>query len=139
VEALERGWSPDNIRGADAAREELDAIRKDPRASSRARWIREALGGPVTLPDGSKCAAAARLPTVDLGRRFLRHDRIPLQPGTPRLPEHVLGHIGYADRSVAAAAGIPTRALGLMRDRVHAEGLVYADLTSDLDNVPSHR
>jgi hypothetical protein len=35
VEALDRGWTPDNIR-AEAGREERERIRKDPGAISRA-------------------------------------------------------------------------------------------------------
>ena len=30
--ALQRGWSPDNIRGIEAAREQLASIAEDPRA-----------------------------------------------------------------------------------------------------------
>jgi hypothetical protein len=53
VTALERGWSPDNVREAEAAREELRRIRDNP-----ARFVAllddpEAKGDPVILPDGS--------------------------------------------------------------------------------------
>jgi predicted acetyltransferase len=57
--ALERGWSPDNVRGSVAAREELANIRADPRAFLQSMTDREARAGPVTLPDGT---TVARLP-----------------------------------------------------------------------------
>jgi RimJ/RimL family protein N-acetyltransferase len=61
------------------------------------------------------------------------------QPGTPRLPVHVMGHIGYAVVPWKQRLGHGTRALGLMRGRVRAEGFAYVDLTTDLDNDPSQK
>ena len=139
VDALERGWSPDNIRGADATREELEAIRGDAAGFIARQVDREARGGPVTLLDGSK---VPRLPGYRLwiwDDGFCGTMGFRWQPGTTRLPAHVLGHIGYAVVPWKRRLGYATLALGLMRDRVHAEGLAYADLTSDLVNVPSHR
>lgn len=54
IAALERGWSPDNVRGADAAREILEKIAKDPQQYLQSLVDREAKGDPVVLPDGSK-------------------------------------------------------------------------------------
>src|SRR5439155_25878506 len=59
VAALERGWSPDNERGIEAARDELSRIRADAAAFLASMEDREAKGPPITLPDGS---AANRLP-----------------------------------------------------------------------------
>jgi len=58
VDALERGWSPDNVR-ATAGREELERIRHDPALFLKQQVDREAAGPPVMLPDGS---SAPRLP-----------------------------------------------------------------------------
>jgi hypothetical protein len=57
--ALERGWSPDNVRKAAAIRDELDKIAADPSAFVAALDDPDAKGGPITLPDGS---TVARLP-----------------------------------------------------------------------------
>ena len=54
VQALERGWAPDNVRGEAAAREALQKISKDPIAFIENQVDREARGAPVTLPDGSR-------------------------------------------------------------------------------------
>src|SRR5207249_10916784 len=59
VAALERGWSADNERGVEAAREELSRIQADAAAFLASMEDREAKGPPITLPDGS---AARRLP-----------------------------------------------------------------------------
>src|ERR1041385_2231519 len=59
VAALEHGWSADNERGLDAAREELSRIQADAAAFLASMEDREAKGPPITLPDGSM---AKRLP-----------------------------------------------------------------------------
>ena len=59
VAALERGWSADNERGVEAAREELSRIQADAAAFLTSMEDREAKGPPVTLPDGS---TAKRVP-----------------------------------------------------------------------------
>src|SRR6266700_5751231 len=59
VAALERGWSADNERGVEAAREELSRIHADAAAFLDSMKDREAKGPPITLPDGS---TAKRVP-----------------------------------------------------------------------------
>src|SRR5262245_21867 len=54
LDALRRGWSFDNIRGAEAAREDMRAIDRDPRRFLDSLDDVEAKGGPVTMLDGSK-------------------------------------------------------------------------------------
>lgn len=97
LDALTRGWSPDNIRGAEAAAEEIVEIAQDP-----ARFIaqraddREAKGGPVKMPDGS---TVERLPGFNRwlwDSEFCGSIGFRWQPGTAELPPHVLGHIGFS-------------------------------------------
>src|SRR5438876_1094655 len=57
--ALRRGWSPDNVRGEIAAREQLAKIESDAPAFVAQQVDRAAKGPPIELPDGS---TAARLP-----------------------------------------------------------------------------
>ncbi|HEY2801538.1 MAG TPA: hypothetical protein VGI85_13150 [Chthoniobacterales bacterium] len=96
VAALERGWSADNERGLEAAREELSRIQADAATFLASMENREAKGPPITLPDGS---TAKRLPGF---RRWLWDGEfcgsigLRWQPGTAALPPHCLGHIGYA-------------------------------------------
>src|SRR5436190_15989582 len=96
VDALERGWSPDNIRGLVATEEELARINANADAFLASLVDRAAAGGPLTLLDGTK---VARLPGY---RRwiwdgdFCGSIGLRWQPGTEDLPPHVLGHVGYA-------------------------------------------
>ncbi len=137
--ALDRGWSADNVRKMLAVREELDAIEKDALAFVARLTDREALGPPVTLPDGSQ---VARLPGYrmwmwdgefcgSIGFRWL--------PGTSELPPHVLGHIGYAVVPWKQRRGYATQALAQMLEHARDEGLEYVDLTTDEDNIPSQK
>ena len=54
IAALERGWSPDNVRGVEATREILEKISRDRQRYLQSLVDREAKGDPVVLPDGSK-------------------------------------------------------------------------------------
>ncbi|RUV21366.1 GNAT family N-acetyltransferase, partial [Mesorhizobium sp. M1A.F.Ca.IN.022.04.1.1] len=94
--ALERGWSPDNVRLLEATREQLEAIEEDPVAFLADLDDPEAKGSPIALPDGT---TVPRLPGF---RRWIWDGEaagsigLRWQKGTSALPPHVLGHIGYA-------------------------------------------
>jgi predicted acetyltransferase len=137
--ALERGWSPDNLRGAIAAREELERIAANADAFLAGLIDLEGRGGPVTLPDGT---AAPRLPGY---RRWLWDGEfcgtigLRWQPGTEALPPYCLGHIGYAVVPWKQRLGYATRALReVLRDAAE-RGLRYVEITTTPDNVPSQR
>src|SRR5436190_3344721 len=139
VAALERGWSADNERGIEAAREELSRIHADAVAFLASMEDREAKGSPITLPDGS---TAKRLPGF---RRWLWDGEfcgsigLRWQPGTTALPPYCLGHIGYAVVPWKQRLGYAKVALRLLLLEAKAVGLPYVEITTDLDNVPSRR
>jgi len=136
--ALRRGWSPDNLR-PQAALDELAAIARDPRAFVAALTDPEARGPLVVLPDGQR---VPRLPGYRLWmweEGFCGTIGFRWQPGSERLPPHVMGHIGYAVVPWRQREGHATRALAMMRDRVRAQGLRYAELTCDAANEPSRK
>jgi predicted acetyltransferase len=137
--ALRRGWSPDNVRGAAAAREELARIEADAPAFVAQQFDREAKGPPVVLPDGS---TVPRLP----GYRFWISDGefcgvigFRWQPGTAALPPHVLGHIGYAVVPWKRGQGCATSALRMLLPHVREEGLPWVEVTTDPDNLASQK
>jgi predicted acetyltransferase len=94
--ALEKGWSPDNVRGAAAASEELSLIRENPEEYLRSQVDREAKGPPIAMPDGS---TVPRLPGY---RRWLWDGEFcgvigfRWQRGSNALPPTCLGHVGFA-------------------------------------------
>jgi predicted acetyltransferase len=136
--ALERGWSPDNLRPA-AAREQLEKIAADAAEFVARLDDPEARAGPVTLPDGS---TVPRLPGFNRwiwDGEFCGNIGFRWQPGTSLLPPHALGHIGYAVVPWKRGRGYATRALALMLPEARAHGLDYVELTADPENVPSQR
>ena len=139
VFALERGWLPDNVRGQIANQEELARIAADANAFLASLVDREAAGDPITLLDGTK---VPRLPGY---RRWMWDGEfcgsigLRWQRGTEALPPHCLGHIGYAVVPWKRRRGYATRALGEMLLAAKAEGLRYAEITTQPDNVASQR
>jgi predicted acetyltransferase len=136
VDALKRGWSPDNLR-AEAGREELERIRQDPDLFLKQQVDREGAGPPVTLPDGR---SAARLPGYHRWMwdgEFCGGIGFRWQPGTNELPPYCLGHIGFSVVPWKRRRGYATRALSALLPDAAAEGLAYVELTTDLDNIGS--
>jgi predicted acetyltransferase len=135
--ALERDWSPDNVRGAAAAREELEKIATDPAAFVALLNDPQAKGGPIKLPDGS---TVPRLPGF---RRWMWDGAFcgsigfRWQPGTSELPPHVLGHIGYTVVPWKRGLGYAKRALALMLIEARDEGLTFVHVTAHPDNAAS--
>jgi len=139
VAALERGWSPDNVRPDAVAREQLAAIANDPSGFLARLEDREAKGDPITLPDGSRIQRLPGFTRWLWDGAFCGSIGLRWQPGTSELPPHVLGHIGFGVVPWARGKGHATRALGLMLDEARAVGLTSVDLTADPKNLASQR
>jgi predicted acetyltransferase len=139
VEALERGWSPDNVRGQIAAQEELNSIAADADGFLAGLVDREGIGNPITMPDGT---TVPRLPGY---RRwmwdgdFCGSIGFRWQPGTEALPPYCLGHVGYAVVPWKQGRGYATRALRELLQEVKKERLRYIDITTSPDNLASQR
>jgi predicted acetyltransferase len=138
VDAVNRGWSPDNTR-PDAGREQLPKIEADADAFLAGLDDPEGRGPPITLPDGS---VVQRLPGYHRwlwDGEFCGSIGFRWSPGTSELPEHVLGHIGYAVVPWKRRRGYATEALRLLLPEVRARGLAWVELTTDTDNAPSQQ
>ncbi len=139
AEALARGWSADNVRGAAAAKDELAHIARDADAFVASLCDREAKGAPIAMPDGS---FVPRLPGYRLwlwDGEFCGSIGFRWQPGTSALPGYTLGHVGYAVVPWKQRRGYATRALALLLPEARREGLAYIDITTDPENVASQR
>lgn len=135
--ALRAGWSPDNLR-PEAAAEQLAAIARNALGFLAAMEDREAKGPPFRLPDGT---TVPRLPSFRRwmweGGEFCGSIGARWQPGTPALPPHAFGHIGYAVVPWRRRQGLASRALALMLEEVRPLGLPYVELTCDAENAAS--
>ena len=144
VAALQRGWSPDNIRGAAAAQEALEMIAVDPSPIFAVADDPEARGPQITTPDGTK---RDRLP--GLQRWLWDQDEGPAgfagsinlrwMKGHAPLPFFVLGHAGYAVVPWKQQRGYATQALAQLLVLARGHGLPFVELTTDADNGPSQR
>jgi len=137
--ALERGWSPDNMR-LDAARlEELEKIATDPEGFIESKIDYEGKGEPVILPDGT---IVKRLPGFHKWMwdgEFCGTIGFRWKPGTEELPPTCLGHIGYSVVPWKRGRGYATSALGQMLDEAKNQGLRYVDICTVPDNVISQK
>jgi predicted acetyltransferase len=143
VSALERGWSPDNMR-AEVAREQLAQIQRDPAGFLDTMDDKDAKAGPIKMPDDT---TINRLPGIT---RWIWDDATPSdpfcgsvgfrwQPGGAALPAHVLGHIGFAVVPWKQRQGHAKTALAMLLPEAKARGLPYVELTTDPDNIASRR
>ena len=138
VAALERGWSPDNLRD-EATAEHLARIAASASAFLAAQVDLEAKGDPLVLPDGS---TVRRLPGRVLWMwdgEFCGTIGFRWQPGTEALPPTCLGHIGYSVVPWKRGRGYAIRAVRETLPFAAQQGLRYVEITTTRENVPSQR
>jgi predicted acetyltransferase len=139
VAALQRGWSPGDVRGRAAAVEELRAIQQDADAFLVSLVDREGSGAPIAPGDGT---TVPRLPGY---RRWMWDGEFcgsigfRWQPGTEALPLYCLGHIGYAVVPWKQGLGYASQALGEILKDAGTEGLRCVEITTEPDNTASRR
>lgn len=139
ADALKRGWSPNNVDPARTAAVHLATMAEDPASFVASLEDLDAKGAPVILPDGR---AVPRLPGF---ARWIWQDgfcgslSFRFQPGTSRLPPHVLGHIGFAIVPWRRREGHATRALALLLKEISRFGLSHVSLTIDPENTASRK
>lgn len=132
--ALERGWSPNNVR--DVSAEQLALIRADA-AGFIASLLQQS--GTIRLPDGSQVPKLPSRTGWMWDGEFCGSIGLRWQPGTDALPPHVLGHIGFAVVPWKRGHGYAARALALILPQARAVGLNRVEITTEPDNFASRR
>lgn len=138
-DALARGWSPDNLSGIEAAREELAEIDADPAAYLASQVDREAAGHPIKLPNGELATRRPGFRRWIWDGGFCGLIGLRWQRGTTDLPPYCLGHIGDSVVPWKQRLGYATGALALILEDARAEGLPHVIITTDTSNVASQR
>lgn len=138
VDALERGWQPDHLRGQIATDEQLADIARDAPAFVE-RQTQATAQGLVSLPDGSQVARIPGLQYWIWDGDFCGRIGFRWQPGTAALPPHVLGHVGYAVVPWKRRLGCATAALAKVLPQARTLGLPHIELTTDPDNLASQK
>lgn len=118
---------------------DLDNILSDPAAFLAKQQSTAGGGDPHILPDGS---SVPRLPSINrwmwdgqvAGRIQLRWSE-----GTPELPPHCLGHIGYGVFPWKRQRGYAGEALRQILPEARKIGLEYVELVTDVENMISQR
>ena len=138
VRALEREWSPDNLR-AERAHEELLEIEQSADAFLASLDDPDAKGAPIRLPDGSSVPRLPGLRRWMWDGEFCGSIGLRWSPGTGELPEWCPGHIGYGVVPWKRGRGYATAAVAQILPEARDRGLPYVDLTTEPDNVASQR
>ena len=138
IDALDKGWSPDNRR-PEAAQEHLARIADDPARFLAEQIDREAKGPKVTLPDGRQVPRVPGYSQWMWDGEFCGAISFRWQPGSTELPAYCLGHIGYSVVPWKRRRGYATRALALILEEAKKEGLPYVEIVTDADNVASQK
>jgi predicted acetyltransferase len=138
-DALERGWSPDNVNLEKTALLHLQQIETDPAAFVAGLTDVEARGAPIAMPDGTtRPRVPGRLLWIwDDG--FCGSVGLRWQNGTTALPDYCLGHIGYSIVPWRRRRGYATAALAQVLDEARTLGLDHVELTTDPNNAPSRK
>lgn len=138
VDALQRGWSPDNMQER-ARLDELERIERDWREFLDSLEDREAKGGPIRLPDDSLVPRLPGFRRWMWDGEFAGNIGFRWQPGTPELPPTCLGHIGYSVVPWKRGLGYAKEALRLILPEARREKLPYIEITTLPENIASQR
>jgi predicted acetyltransferase len=132
--ALGTGWSPNNVR--DVSAEQLAAIEQDPEGFVASLTSRT---GTIVLPSGRSVPKLPFILRWLWDGEFCGSITLRWQDGTDDLPDHVLGHIGYAVVPAKRRLGYASEALRLIMPEARALGLNQVEVTCDPDNGVSRR
>lgn len=123
IAALKSGWSPDNMREAATAKEQLARIEADAEGFLASLDDPEAKGDPIPLPDGSFIQRLPGFIRWISDGEFCGSIGFRWQLGTSSLPVQVPGHIGYSVVPWKRGRGYARAALAEMLLGARQQGL----------------
>jgi predicted acetyltransferase len=138
VDAVARGYARSTFDPSVGQRD-LAKIEADAAAFVKGLDDEDATGDPMTLPDGTVVPRIPGFARWIWDGEFCGSISLRWVKGSPTLPPHVSGHIGYSVVAWKRGRGYASRALGLLLPEAKARGLPYVDITTDDDNVASQR
>jgi predicted acetyltransferase len=138
LDALRLGWSP-RTTDPDFWKAELDRYDAEPETFLDVFVDTDPAGRTITLPDGTERPRIPGETRWMWDGEFCGSINIRWVPGTAELPEHVLGHIGYAVVPWKQRRGYATAALLGMLDVAREVGLPHVEITTQPDNVASQK
>jgi predicted acetyltransferase len=141
VQALESGWSPNNVR-PEARFDELAMIEQDAAKFVAGLVDLDATGGDIQLPDGStvpKLPGYRKWLVEPKTKTFLGSYGFRWVKGSNELPPYCLGHIGYAVVEAYRGKGFATLGLKLLLQEVPKQGLSYVYIHCLPHNMASKR
>ena len=136
-----RGWSPDNVRLEEAAREELEL---DRRRSGGLRGLARRPRGqgadPSPCPTARRCRACRATGAGCGTANSAARSAFAGSPAPSALPPHCLGHIGYSRRALEARPRLRhARAGAAAAGGAQGRASTMSRLTTDPDNLPSQK
>lgn len=137
--ALARAWSPNNIRGAAAAAEQLEVIAKDPAAFLATLDDPHGELPPYRMLDGTTQPRIPSLARIIWDGEFCGSITLRWVPGSSALPTYLLGHTGYAVVPWKEGRGYATRALGELLPLAWERGLDWLEVVVAPDNLASQK
>jgi predicted acetyltransferase len=138
-DALQRGWSPDNVSPERTALLHLARITEDPAGFVASLTDPDARGAPITLPDGT---IRPRLPGYFLWAwdgAFCGSFSLRWQAGTSTLPDYCLGHVGYSIVPWKRQRGYATAGLRQLLAQAKERDLDYLEITTEPGNRASQK
>jgi predicted acetyltransferase len=139
LDALRRGWTPDNDQDPIEATALIQRIEADPEKFMRAMSNPQGGGPLVQLTDGTLVPRLAYVRYWIWDGSYCGDVSLRWQPGTTDLPAYCDGHVGYAVVPWKRGRGLAAAALRELAHVARDHGLCWLDISMSSTNIASVR